>query len=210
MTGYTVHMTGPATNPAREHDAAAAAETREAADASDFWTAWVADLRSAIEESGGDSEDPDTLLASVLDSIADEIEAAEKRTIKYAANILHRAEDSNQKVALVLRQQHEARERQAAEAKALAARFDRINGAIETVRRENVELRTKLTACEANLTKATSMLEKEIAKERALRRLLDSRRDRPNNQKIASELAKRRVAKALESAAKGKTETEAA
>ena len=129
------------------------------------------------------------------------IAAAEQRASKYATDTLREARDSNNKIAAVLRQQREAREQRQVEAETLARRLDRITDAIAAVTRENVELRTKLTACEQNLTKATSMLEKEIAKERALRRLLDSRRDRPNGQKIASELAKRHAAKALERAA---------
>ena len=50
------------------------------------------------------------------------------------------------------------------------------------------------------------MLEKEIARERALRRLLDAQRSRPHTQRVASELAKRHAAKALEVVAKSKTE----
>ena len=42
--------------------------------------------------------------------------------------------------------------------------------------RENSELRTKLSNCEQNLRQATDMLEKEIARERSLRRLLDAQR----------------------------------
>jgi hypothetical protein len=212
MGSYVVHTIGPSSNPAHEHDAAAAAEAREAADASDFWTAWVADLRSAIEESGGDSEDPDTLLASVLDSIADEIEAAEGRAVKYAANILHRAEDSNHKVAAVLRREREAREQRRAEGKALAARLDRIDAANASLTQENVELRSKFAACEENLAKATAMLEREIAKERALRRLLDSQRNRPHTQRVASELARRFAEKTLEAQSKAAatSKTEAA
>jgi len=209
MASYTVHMIGLPNNPAQEQDAAEATEAREAADTFDSWIAWLDDLRSAIDQGGGDSEDPDSLLASILHHIATETEAAvalgEERATKYAMDVLHEARDSNNKIAAVLRQQREAREQRTVESAALAQRLDRMAAAIEAVTQENVELRTKLTACEQNLTKATSMLEKEIAKERALRRLLDSRRDRPNGQKIASELAKRHAAKALERAA-GKAE----
>jgi hypothetical protein len=202
MASYTVHMVGPPSNPAHEHDAAEATEAREAADTFDSWIAWLDDLRSAIDQGGGDSEDPDSLLASILDYIATETEAAvalgEERATQYARDVLRKAEDSNNKIAAVLRQQREARERQAAEAEALARRLDRMAGAIESVTRENVELRTKLSACEQNLARATAMLEKEIAKERSLRRLLDSRSNRPNAQKIASELARRHAMKVLE------------
>jgi hypothetical protein len=210
MASYTVHMMSEPSSPAQPDDAEATTETREAADTADFWASWISDLRYAIEEAGGDSDDPDTLLASIMDSIGDEITsavaAAEERAIKYAANILHRAEDSNQKVALALRREREARDERRIEGEALAKRFDRINSAIEKVERENVELRAKLTACEENLAKATAMLEREIAKERSLRRLLDAQRSRPHTQKIASELAKRHAQKALESAMKDKTE----
>jgi hypothetical protein len=192
----------PATNPAHEHDTAEATEAREAADTFDSWIAWLDDLRSAIDQGGGDSQDPDSLLASILGYIATETEAAvalgEERATQYARDVLRKAEDSNNKIAAVLRQQREARERQAAEAEALARRLDRMAGAIESVTRENVELRTKLSACEQNLARATAMLEKEIAKERSLRRLLDSRSNRPNAQKIASELARRHAMKVLE------------
>ena len=214
MASYTVNLVGPPSNPAHEHDASEATEAREAADTFDSWIAWLDDLRSAIDQGGGDSEDPDSLLASILDYIATETEAAvalgEERATQYARDVLRKAEDSNNKIAVVLRQQREARERQAAEAEALARRLDRMAAAIESVTRENGSLQTKLAACEQNLTKATGLLEKEIAKERSLRRLLDSRSNRPNAQKIASELAKRHAMKAMESATKGKTGTEAA
>jgi hypothetical protein len=208
VTSYTVNLNlaGPASTAQQD-------DTAEA-DASDFWIAWLDDLRSAIDQGGGDSEDPDSLLASILDYIATETEAAvalgEERATQYARDVLRKAEDSNNKIAVVLRQQREARERQAAEAEALARRLDRMAAAIESVTRENVELKTRLAAQESESARAVGALEKEIARERSLRRLLDSRRNRPNAQKIASELAKRHAAKTLESAAKGKTETEAA
>ena len=78
--------------------------------------------------------------------------------------------------------------------------------AIAATTRENVELRTTLTACEQNLAKATATLEKEIARERSLRRLLDAQRSRPHTQRVASELAKRHAEKALEAVTKSKEE----
>ena len=181
-------MAGPPSNPAQQDDAAEATEAREAADTFNSWVAWLDDLRSAIDQGGGDSEDPDSLLASILDYIATETEAAvalgEERATQYARDVLRKAEDSNNKIAVVLRQQREARERQAAEAEALARRLDRMAAAIESVTRENASLKTKLAAWEANLARATAMLEKEIARERSLRRLLDSRRNRPHTQKL--------------------------
>ncbi len=214
MATYTAVLTGPPSNPPQQDDTAEAAEAREAAATFDSWIAWLDDCRDAIAEGGGDSEDPDSLLASILDYIATETEAAvalgEERATQYARDVLRKAEDSNNKIAVVLRQQREAREQQAAEAEALARRLGRMAAAIESVTRENASLQTKLAACEQNLARATAMLDKEIARERSLRRLLDAQRSRPHTQRVACELVKRHAMKAMESATKGKTGTEGA
>ena len=121
--------------------------------------------------------------------------------------VLREAQASNDKITGFLHRQREARKTQKAEAAALAERLDGMTDAIAAVTRENVELRTTLNACEQNLTQATGMLEKEIArKERSLRRLLDAQRSRPHTQRVASELAKRHAAKTLEVVAKSKEE----
>ena len=124
MATYTAVMTGPPSNPAQQDDAAEATEAREAAATFDSWIAWLDDFVPRSTEGGGDSEDPDSLLASILDYIATETEAAvalgEERATQYARDVLRKAEDSNNKIAVVLRQQREARERQAAEVEALA------------------------------------------------------------------------------------------
>jgi hypothetical protein len=196
MASYTVTRIGPPSNPAQDN-APEAAEAAEAPDAVESWLDWLGEARDAIDQGDGDPDDLDNLLAVILEHIVgggpDAVALKEKR----AEEVLREAKDSNRKIATVLRQQREAREARTVESTALAGRLDGITNAIAAVTRENVELRTKLSACEQNLTQATAMLEKEIARERGLRRLLDAQRSRPHTQRIASELAKRHAAKAL-------------
>jgi hypothetical protein len=211
MVSYSATRTGPPDNPARQDPPVPEAEADEASIARfDAWRSWLDDLRLAIGQGGGDAEDdPDSLLIGILDHFSDEIEisakGAEERASKYARDVLRLAEDANHKIGAAMREQCKLREERVAEALALSQRLDRMAGEIETVARENTELRMKLTACEANLTRATAILEREISKERSLRRLLDSRRNRPSGQKVASELAKRHAEKMLK-AAVGKKE----
>ena len=211
MVSYTVTRVGPPSTPAQpEPDTPGAAEDREATAAFESWIDWIGDVRSAIEAGGGDSEDPDALLATVLQYVADESKAAialaETRSAKFANDVLRRADDSNAKIAVVLRQQRVTREAKEVEALALAGRLDRIAGEVAAVTRENSALKARLAAQETEIARATAMLEREISKERALRRLLDAQRTRPHTQRVASELAKRLAKKALEVA----TKTEAA
>jgi hypothetical protein len=195
MASYTVTRIGPPSNPAQQDDAPEAAEAAETPFES--WLDWLEEARDAIDPGDGDPDDLDNLLAVILEHIVgggpDAVGLKEKR----AEEVLREAKDSNRKIATVLRQQREAREARTVESTALAGRLDGISNAIAAAARENAELKTKLTACEQNLMKATGMLEKEIARERGLRRLLDAQRSRPHTQRIASELAKRHAAKAL-------------
>lgn len=179
-------------------ETAEAAEAAEAPDAVESWLDWLEEARETIDENDGDPEDLDSLLAVVLEHIAAGGPDAVARKDERVEAVLREAQASNRKIAAVLRQQREAREARTVEAAALAARLDGITDAIAATTRENSELRMKLAACEQNLTQATDMLEKEIARERALRRLLDAQRSRPHTQRVASELAKRHAAKALE------------
>jgi septal ring factor EnvC (AmiA/AmiB activator) len=160
---------------------------------------FIDECRDAIVEGGGDTEDLDSLLAIILEHICAGGPDAVARKAERIEEVLRETKDSNRKIA---RQQREAREERAVESAALAGRLDEMTYAIAEVTRENAELSMKLTACEQNLRQATGMLEKEIARERSLRRLLDAQRSRPHTQKIASELAKRHAAKALEIAVK--------
>lgn len=169
-------------------ETAEAAETDEAATP---FEAWLGE--------DGDPEDIDNILAFVMEHIGAEIDALKKERDEIE---VRSTKDLNRKIAAVLRQQREAR---AVEAAALAARLDGIAGQIKAVARENAALRSSLSACEQNLAQATDMLEKEIARERALRRLLCAERSRPHTQRVASELAKRHAAKALEVVMKSKT-----
>jgi hypothetical protein len=201
MASYTVTRIGPPSNPAQQDDAPEAAETPF-----ESWLGWLSEARDAIDEGDGDSEDLDNILALVLEHICAGGPDAVARKEERAEEVLREARDSNRKIASVLRQQREAGEARTVESTALAGRLDGITNAIAAVTRENVELRTKLSACEQNLTQATAMLEREIARERSLRRLLDAQRNRPHAQRVASELAKRHAMKALESGTQGKTE----
>ena len=175
-------------------------ETAEAAEAATP----SSEALETIGRNDGDPDDLDNLLAVVLEHVVAGGPDAVARKEERVEEVLREAQDSNRKIATVLRQQREAREARTVESAALAARLDGITNAIAAVTRENSELRTKLTACEQNLAQATDMLEKEIARERALRRLLDAQRSRPHTQRVASELAKRHAAKALEVVAKTK------
>ena len=161
MASYTVHMVGPSSDPAQ--DKSEVVDDTEGTPA-DVWREWLEYAHEDILLAGGDADnDYDLLLSYALGHNEVEtdakIAAAEQRASKYATDTLREARDSNNKIAAVLRQQREAREQRQVEAETLARRLDRITDAIAAVTRENVELRTKLTACEQNLTKATSMLE---------------------------------------------------
>jgi predicted RNase H-like nuclease (RuvC/YqgF family) len=203
MASYTATWVGPPSNSAQD-DTAEAAE--EAATPFEAWTDWLEEARDTIAEGDGDPDDTDTILAFLLEHVVgggpDAVALKEKR----AEEVLREAKDSNRKIATVLRQQREARETRKVESAALAKRLDHMADQIGSLTRENSELRTKLSACEQNLAQATAMLEKEIARERSLRRLLDAQRSRPHTQRIASELAKHHAKKALEAATKNKTE----
>ena len=202
MTRYSVSLG----HSAQQDESVETAEAAEAPDAIESWLDWLDEARETIEENDGDPEDLDSLLAVVLEHVVAGGPDAVARKDERAEEVLREARDSNRKIAAVLRQQREAREARTVESAALAARLDGITDAIAATRRENSELRTKLNACEHNLAQATDMLEKEIARERALRRLLDAQRSRPHTQRVASELAKRHAAKTLEVVAKSKTE----
>jgi hypothetical protein len=206
MVSYTVTF-GPPSNPAQQDDTA---EATEAATPFESWIDWLEEARDAIDQGDGDPDDADTLLALVLEHIVgggpDAVALKEKR----AEEVLREAQDSTRKIATALRQQREARETRKIESAALAGRLDRMTDAIGSLTRENAALRSSLSACEVNLTQATALLEREIAKERSLRRLLDAQRARPHTQRIASELAKRHAAKCLEVAVKSSSKEEAA
>jgi predicted RNase H-like nuclease (RuvC/YqgF family) len=203
MASYTATWVGPPSNPAQD-DTAEAAE--EAATPFEAWTDWLEEARDAIAEGDGDPDDTDTILALVLEHVVgggpDAVALKEKR----AEEILREAQASNGKITVFLHRQREARKTQKAEAAALAKRLDHMADQIGSLTREDSQLRTTLENCEQNLRQATGMLEKEIARERSLRRLLDAQRSRPHAQRVASELVKRHAAKALEVVTKSKTE----
>jgi septal ring factor EnvC (AmiA/AmiB activator) len=178
----------------------------EAATPFESWLDWFGEARETIDDGGGDSEDLDTLLAVILEHIVAGGPDAVARREERVEEVLREAQDSNNKITVFLHRQREARRTLAVESAALTERLDGMTDAIAAVTRENSELRMKLSACEQNLTQATALLEKEIARERSLRRLLDAQRSRPHTQRIASELAKRHAAKALEVVTKSKTE----
>jgi hypothetical protein len=193
MVSYTVTF-GPPSNPAQQDDTT---EATEAATPFESWLDWLEEARDTIEQGDGDPDDLDTLLAVVLEHIAGGGPDAIANKDARVEEALREAKDLSGKVTVFLHRQREARKTRAVESAALAERLDRMAGQIAAVTQENAELKTKLTACEQNLMKATGMLEKEIARERGLRRLLDAQRSRPHTQRIASELAKRHAAKAL-------------
>jgi hypothetical protein len=207
MVAYTVTRISPPSNPAQQDDSAEAAE---APDALESWLDWLHEARDVIDQGDGDPDDLDNILALALEHICaggpDAVASRDERI----AEVLRAAQDSNNKITVFLLRQREARKTRAAESAAFTERLDGLANALATAAQENVELRTKLAAIEQNLTLATATLEREISKERSLRRLLDAQRSRPHTQRVASELAKRHAMKALESATKGKTETEAA
>jgi hypothetical protein len=183
-----------------------AAKTEETATPFDAWTGWLEEARDTIDQGDGDPDDLDTLLAVVLEHLAGGGPDAVANKEARLEEALREAQESNNRVTVFLQRQREARKAQKAESAALAARLDGIAGQIPAMARENAALRSSLSACEQNLAQATDMLEKEIARERALRRLLDAQRSRPHTQRVASELAKRHAAKALEVVTKSKTE----
>jgi predicted RNase H-like nuclease (RuvC/YqgF family) len=205
MASYTATWVGPPSNPAQQDDVPEAGEA--ATDPFESWLDWLEEARDAIDQGDGDPDDLDNLLAVILEHIVGGGPDAAALKEKRAEEVLREARDSNRKIATVLRQQREAREQRAVEAAALAGRLNEMTDAIAAAARENAALRSSLSACEQNLTQATAMLEKEIARERSLRRLLDAQRSRPHTQRVASELAKKHAQKALEVLAKGKPET---
>jgi hypothetical protein len=202
MSTYSVSVG----HSAQQNDAPDAAEVAEAPDAVGSWLDWLSEARDAIDEADGDSEDIDNLIAVVLEHVAGGGPDAVARKEERLEEILREAQASNGKITVFLHRQREARKTRAVESAALAERLDRMAGQIAAVTQENAELRATLTNCEQNLRQATDMLEKEIARERSLRRLLDAQRSRPHTQRIASELAKRHAAKTLEVVTKSKTE----
>jgi hypothetical protein len=125
---------------------------------------------------------------------------------KFTRDTLREVLDSNRLVARVSRQQREGREQRQAETAALSRRLDYLADGLAAVTRENVDLKARLAAQESEIARATAMLQKEIARERSLRRLLDAQRSRPHTQRVASELAKLHAKKALEKATKAKTD----
>jgi hypothetical protein len=190
---------------AQQPEAPETTEADDAAEAFDSWLGWIAEARDSLYRGGGDPEDIDGLLALVLDYVATETETAvalgEERATQRAEEILRETKDSNRRLAVFLRQQRLAHEAQAIEAKTLAERLVRVDETIATAARENVALRSSLS----DLAQAHAGLEKELARERALRRLLDAQRSRPHTQRVASELAKRHAERVLQSAMKKET-----
>jgi hypothetical protein len=193
MPAYAISL-GHSAQPV---EAAKTDETAETATSFEAWIDWLEEARDTIEQGDGDPDDLNTLLAVVLEHIAGGGPDAIANKDARVEEALREAKASNGKITVFLHRQREARKTRAVESAALAERLDRMAGEIAAVTQENAELKTKLTACEQNLMKATGMLEKEIARERGLRRLLDAQRSRPHTQRIASELAKRHAAKAL-------------
>jgi hypothetical protein len=194
MTAYSVSMG----HSAPQVETPEAAETGDAETPFEAWTGWLEAARDAIDQADGDPDDLDNLLAVILEHVVgggpDAIASKEARV----EEALREAKDLSSKVTIFLHRQREARKTQRVESAALAQRLDRMADQIGSLTQENASLRTSLSACEENLRQATATLEREIARERALRRLIDARAVRPHNQKIASELAKRHAAKALE------------
>jgi hypothetical protein len=201
MATYTVNLNlGRSTPP---DDTTEATEAAEAATPFDSWLDWLGEAREAIDEGGGDPDDDlDSLLAIVLEHLVgggpDAIAVKEERI----EEVLRQAKDSNNKITVFLHRQREARKTRAAESAAFTERLDGLANALTAAAQENAALRSSLSAIEQNLAQATAMLEREISKERSLRRLLDAQRNRPHTQRVASELAKRHAMKALESATK--------
>jgi hypothetical protein len=203
MASYIATWVGPPSNSAQQDDVP---EVAEAATPFESWLDWLEEARDAIAEGEGDPDDADTLLAVILEHVVGGGPDAIGRRDGRIEEVLREAQASNGKITAALRQQCAARETRKIESAALAKRLDGMTDAIGSLARENAELKTKLSACEQNLAQATDMLEKEIARERSLRRLLDAQRSRPHTQRIASELAKRHAAKVLESTTKKETE----
>jgi hypothetical protein len=170
-------------------ETAEAAETDEAATP---FEAWLGE--------DGDPDDIDNILAFVMEHIGAEIDALKKERDEIE---VRSTKDTNRKIAAVLRQQREAR---TVESAALAERLDRMAGQIGSLTRENAELKARLKEETDRRAQEVDRLEKEIARERALRRLLDAQRNRPHTQRVASELAKLHAAKALEVVTKSNKE----
>jgi hypothetical protein len=201
MATYTVNLNlGHSTIPPDTTEAAEAATPFES------WLDWLEEARDTIAEGDGDPDDTDTILAVILEHIVGGGPDAIGRKADRVETVLREAQDSNNKITVLLHRQREARKTRAAESAALTGRIDEIANAVAAVKRENATLRSSLSAVEENLLKATSLLEREIAKERALRRLLGAQHARPHTQRVASELAKRHAAKILAIAVNGNKE----
>lgn len=203
-TAYTVDL-GHNYIPPNAADAADTAEP-EADTPFEHWLDWLEETRETIAEGDGDPDDIDAVIALALEHIVGGGPDAVATRDARLEEVLRDTQASNDKITVFLQRQREARKTQKAETAALAGRLDRMADQIGSLTRENSSLRTTLENVEENLRQATAMLEKEIARERSLRRLLDAQRSRPHTQRVASELAKRHAAKALEVGAKSKTE----
>ena len=206
MTTYSVSLGHRSALPDDSVETADAAEAAEAPDAVESWIDWLEEARETIEQNDGDPDDADSLLAVVLAHVVAGGPDAVARKEERAGEVLREARDSNRKIATVQRQQRDAREARTVEAAALAGRLDHLAATITAVTQENAELKTKLAETANALEQNLGVLEKEIARERSLRRLLDAQRNRPHTQRVASELAKRHAAKTSEAAANSKTE----
>jgi hypothetical protein len=202
MVGYTVTWQGRSSKAQDEPEVADDAEATPA----DSWLEWLEYAHEDILLAGGDDTDYDTLLSYALGHNEVETDAkiaeAEKRAGKFAVDTLREARDSNNKIAAVLRQQLQQRQERTAEAAALARRLDEMTDAITAVTRENGALTARLMGLENEFARAIGALEKEIARERSLRRLLDAQRNRPRTQKTASELTRRFAERTLEAQSK--------
>lgn len=206
MPAYAISL-GHSAQPV---EAAKTDETAETTTSFEAWIDWLEEARDTIEQGDGDPDDLDTLLAVVLEHIAGGGPDAIANKDERVEEALREAQASSGKITVFLHRQREARKTRAVKSAALAERLDCMAGQIAAVTRENSELRTTLANCEQNLAQATGMLEKEIARERSLRRLLDAQRNQPHTQRVASELAKRHAAKCLEVAVKSSSKEEAA
>ena len=204
MSTYSVSLG----HSAQQDDSVETVEAAEEAAETPFesWLGWLSEARDEIAENDGDPDDLDNIFAVVLENLVgggpDAVALKEKR----AEEALREARNSNNKITVFLLRQREVREQRAVEAAALAGRLNEMTDAIAATARENSELKAPLAAQETETARGTAMLEREIAKERSLRRLLDAQRNRPHTQRVASELAKRHAAKALEVVTKSKTE----
>jgi hypothetical protein len=144
--------------------------------------AQIEELTANEVEDGGESPDAVELAAWVAASIQEEMD--------------HRFADSatrtRAEAGALRRQLWEERERRTTERRRLvngAVTLRRQIGAIEDERRGD-----KATIDE--LQKAITKVQLEISKDRALRRLIESRSTRPHDQQVVAQLAKRKLARA--------------